>query len=137
MKTLFAFIAVFFATISMATAQKIQFETIEINYGNIVKGANGEREFKFKNTGSAPLIIESAQGSCGCTVPSYPKEPIMPGETKSIKVKYDTQRVGGFTKYVTINSNSTENTQVRLTISGTVNEAPAATPDKGKTLMGN
>jgi hypothetical protein len=69
MKTLFAFIAVFFATISMATAQKIEFETLDINYGEIVKGANGVREFKFKNTGSAPLIIESAQGSCGLLCP--------------------------------------------------------------------
>jgi hypothetical protein len=60
----------------------------------------------------------------------------MPGETKSVKVKYDTQRIGGFTKYVTLNSNSTENSQVRLTISGTVKEEPAATPGKDKTLMG-
>jgi hypothetical protein len=136
MKTLFVLVAVFFATMTMATAQKMEFETIEVNYGDIVKGTNGVREFKFKNTGAAPLIIESAQGSCGCTVPDYPREPIMPGETKSVKVKYDTQRVGPFTKYVTLKSNSTENSEVRLTIRGNVQEEPAATPDKGKTLMG-
>ncbi len=135
MKTLFALVAVFFASFTLATAQKMEFETLEVNYGDIVKGANGVREFKFKNTGTAPLIIESAQGSCGCTVPDYPREPIMPGETKSVKVKYDTQRTGPFTKYVTLKSNSTVNSQVQLTIRGNVAEEPSATPEKSKSLM--
>jgi Protein of unknown function (DUF1573) len=135
MKTLFAFLAVLMMTAGMVSAQKIEFETLEINYGDIAKGANGVREFKFKNTSDVPLIIEGAQGSCGCTVPDYPKEPIMPGETKSVRVKYDTQRTGPFTKYVTLTTNAKDNTSIRLTIRGNVNPEPDAVPTKEKSLM--
>lgn len=98
------------------------------NYGTIDNASTGVRFFKFTNTGQAPLIISSAKGSCGCTVPSYPKEPIMPGEENYIKVKYDTKRTGAFTKYVTLTTNNSENTTVRLRILGTVNPPAAATP---------
>jgi len=135
MKTLFASFAVFFAATAITFAQNIEFETLEINYGSIVKGANGVREFKFKNTGNAPLIIQHAQGSCGCTVPDYPREPIMPGESKVIRVSYDTQRVGDFTKTVALTSNSKDNQSTTLTIRGTVLPEPNATPAKEKTLM--
>lgn len=109
-------------------AQDIKFESLEINYGKIEKGANGVREFKFTNTGSAPLIITEAKGSCGCTVPTFPKEPIMPGETNVIKVKYDTQRVGAFTKFVTLTTNATSGTSTQLKIFGDVKPEPAPTP---------
>ncbi len=113
----------------MAKAQEIKFEKTEISYGSIEKGANGERIFKFTNTGTAPLIISSAKGSCGCTVPTYPKEPIMPGQQGEIKVKYDTQRVGAFTKYVTLTTNATNETSTRLKISGDVKaDDPTLTP---------
>lgn len=135
MKTLFAFLAVLMMTAGFVSAQKIEFETLEINYGDIAKGANGVREFKFKNTSDAPLIIENATGSCGCTVPDYPREPIMPGETKSVRVRYDTQRVGPFTKYVTLTTNAKDNTSIRLTIRGNVQPEPDATPTKEKSLM--
>jgi hypothetical protein len=101
-------------------AQNIQFETFEINYGDITKGANGIREFKFTNVGSVPLIIQDAKGSCGCTVPTYPKEPIMPGASSVIKVKYDTQRVGPFTKYITLTTNDVNNSSVKLSIKGNI-----------------
>ena len=110
--------------------QRIEFETLEVNYGEIAKGSNGVRELKFKNTGDAPLTIENAQGSCGCVVPDYPREPIMPGETKSIRVKYDTQRVGFFTKYVTITTNATNYTTLRITVRGNVQPEPDPTPIK-------
>jgi hypothetical protein len=100
--------------------------TTDWNYGTIKNASTGVRFFKFTNTGQAPLVISNAKGSCGCTVPSYPKEPIMPGESNYIKVKYDTKRTGAFTKYVTLTTNSTTNTTTRLKIFGTV-EAPAAT----------
>jgi len=73
------------------------------------------------------LVISAAKGSCGCTVPSYPKEPIMPGESEFIKVKYDTKRTGAFTKYVTLTTNAQANTTTRLKIMGTV-DAPATAP---------
>jgi hypothetical protein len=109
--------------------------TTEWNYGTIEKSSTGVRFFKFNNTGKAPLIIKGAKGSCGCTVPSYPKEPIMPGESGYIKVKYDTKRVGPFTKYVTLTTNATSNTTTRLKISGTVEAEPDAIPAREKTMF--
>lgn len=117
-------------------APVIEFEATTIDYGTIDQGSDGRREFVFTNTGEEPLIIKNAKGSCGCTVPTYSKDPIMAGETGTIKVKYDTRRVGPFTKYVTITSNATNRT-VRLTIKGRVNaveKEPKAslTPEKSK-----
>jgi hypothetical protein len=97
----------------------LTFEKTEIDYGNIEKGADPLRKFKFKNTGTEPLVIQSAQGSCGCTVPSYKKEPILPGESSEIEVRYDTQRVGPFQKQVTLTTNESVPTRV-LTIKGVV-----------------
>ena len=116
-------------------AQEIKFEAQEIDYGTIEKGADGLRYFAFKNTGTAPLIITDAQKSCGCTIPSYPKEPIMPGESGKIQVKYDTERIGHFSKYVTITSNSIDNSSIKLKITGQVLPAAAATPEKTKGLF--
>ncbi|MBK6397255.1 MAG: DUF1573 domain-containing protein [Bacteroidetes bacterium] len=107
-------------------APEIAFESEVHDYGTIKQGADGTCEFKFKNTGKEPLIISNAKGSCGCTVPTYPKEPIMKGQTGVIKVHYDTKRVGAFTKTVTINSNAKSDTKV-ITIKGVVE----ATPDGG------
>ncbi len=84
----------------------IEFVSEVIDYGTIEHNANGVRYFEFKNTGTEPLIISNCKGSCGCTVPSCPKEPILPGETGKIKVKYATNRVGSFTKTVTVSSNA-------------------------------
>ncbi len=108
---------------SSLLAQTITFESLEINYGEIVKGADGVRVFKFTNTGTAPLVISNATSSCGCTVPSYPKEPIMPGASNTITVRYDTNRVGAFTKNVTLTTNDESNYNVRLKIYGSVNES--------------
>lgn len=101
----------------------IVFEKEVIDYGTIEHDANGDREFKFKNTGKEPLIIYSATGSCGCTVPTAPKEPIKPGETGIIKVHYDTKRVGNFEKTVTVVSNAKTPSKT-LKIKGNVKPAP-------------
>lgn len=100
----------------------IKFEKTTHDYGTIKNGANGVYEFKFTNSGTEPLIISNAAGSCGCTVPEWPKEPILPGASNKIKVSYDTKRTGPFTKTVTISSNAKTPSTV-LTIKGTV-EAP-------------
>jgi hypothetical protein len=102
------------------TAQKIEFEVKEINYGDLMQGDNGLRIFKFKNTGTAPLIISEVLKTCGCTSPDYTKTPIMPGEAGEIKVSYDTNRIGHFTKFVTVYSNDPENNSVQLKINGNV-----------------
>jgi hypothetical protein len=86
----------------------LTFDNEVLDYGTIEQNADGERFFKITNTGSEPLIISSCKGSCGCTVPQCPKEPILPGQTASIKVKYDTNRLGQFTKSVTVSTNATE-----------------------------
>ena len=120
----------FFVLSTQLSAQTISFDTEKIDYGTIAQGSNGERYFSFTNTGTAPLIIHNAQKSCGCTVPTWPKEPILPGEKAKIKVKYDTNRLGSFTKYVTITSNDSQNPTIRLNIVGTVDKETAATPKK-------
>ncbi len=98
---------------------KMDFKKEVHDYGNIKNGANGTCTFEFTNTGNAPLIISNAAGSCGCTVPTWPKEPIAPGAKGEITVKYDTKRTGEFTKTVTLTSNSSEPNKV-LTIRGNV-----------------
>ena len=105
-------------------APEITFKTETIDYGTIEHNANGVREFVFTNTGKEPLIISRAKGSCGCTVPTWPKEPIMPGESGVISVKYATNREGRFTKTVTISSNA-KTASKRLTIKGNVLPDPA------------
>ena len=100
------------------------FEKMDIDYGTIAQGADPLRRFKFKNTGTEQLVIKDARGSCGCTVPSYKKEPIQPGETGEIEVRYDTQRIGDFQKSITINTNEGDQARV-LMIRGKVNEKPA------------
>ena len=102
-----------------ANAAIFQFEEEVINYGVIEKDSDGNRVFKFTNTGGSPLIIANAKGSCGCTVPTYDKEPIMPGESGEIRVKYATNRVGRFSKTVTLTSNASEPKKV-LRIKGEV-----------------
>lgn len=103
------------------TGPVFEFETEVIDYGEIAANSDGNRIFKFKNVGKSPLIINSVKGSCGCTVPTKPEAPIMPGETGEIKVKYATNRIGPFSKTVTINSNAYEETKV-LRIKGRVLE---------------
>lgn len=112
---------------------QIEFEKLEHDYGTIDQGANGTTEFKFTNTGTEPLIISNAKGSCGCTVPEWPKEPIAPGATSSIRVKYDTKRVGPISKTVTITSNAVDNASSLLKIKGTVNAV--ATEDDAMPAM--
>ena len=104
-------------------APEISFENDVHDYGTVKNGADGNCEFKFTNTGKEPLIISNAVGSCGCTVPTFPKEPILKGQSAIIKVHYDTKRTGPFTKTVTVSSNAKTATKM-LTIKGTV-EAPA------------
>lgn len=107
---------------------KIEFETELIDYGSIENGADGYREFKFKNAGNAPLVITDAKGSCGCTVPTVEKNvPIAPGATSVIKVKYDTTRPGTFSKSVTITSNAVNAPTKVIRIKGEVGPKPEAT----------
>ncbi|NHF60778.1 DUF1573 domain-containing protein [Flavobacteriaceae bacterium TP-CH-4] len=100
-------------------AAKIEFKTETVDYGTIEKGADGIRVFEFTNTGDAPLIISKVSSSCGCTIPKKPEEPILPGKTGEIQVKYDTNRVGPIRKAITVISNADTPTKV-LKIKGEI-----------------
>ena len=119
--SIFAFVVLgaFAVKAQSANGPVMTFPTTTIDYGKIEKGSDKVRKFSFTNTGNEPLIIKSAKGSCGCTVPTYPQEPVMPGETKTIDVSYDTNRPGAFTKTVTLTTNETPDTHT-LTIKGEV-----------------
>lgn len=97
----------------------INFETEVIDYGTIIQNENGEKVFTFKNIGDAPLIISKVKTSCGCTVPKYSKEPINPGDSGELTIKYDTKRLGNFTKTITVISNAEGGNKI-LKIKGNV-----------------
>lgn len=92
------------------------------NFGKIKQNNPVKTAFEFTNGGSSPLIITNVQTSCGCTVPEYPKEPVLPGQTKKIKVRYNAAALGTFSKTITITSNS-ENPTTVLFIKGEVIKA--------------
>ncbi|MCP9236088.1 DUF1573 domain-containing protein [Lewinella sp. JB7] len=123
---------------SAAATAGMTFEQTEIDYGTIEQNADPYRVFTFKNTGTEPLIITNAVGSCGCTVPSYSKAPVAPGETGEVKVRYATDRLGKFRKRVTLTTNVSKEPIV-LTIMGEVLEKPAqpAAVPAGETGMFN
>lgn len=114
-------------------APAFEFETEVIDYGKIALNADGVRVFKFKNVGKSPLVISNIKSSCGCTVPKKPTEPIMPGKTGEIEVKYDTNRPGGFSKMITVTSNAVGPPK-RLRIKGIVIK-PETTIEKAKPTM--
>jgi hypothetical protein len=101
-----------------------------VDYGVIDKGAEGTRTFKVTNKGSQPLLLTNCSGSCGCTVPTCPREPILPGKSAEISVKYDTNRPGPINKQVNIASNDPQNPNKVVMIKGEVKDvaAPAAAP---------
>ncbi|WP_298498592.1 DUF1573 domain-containing protein [uncultured Algibacter sp.] len=119
MKQLITILFIGLISLSLNAQAKIEFKAETIDYGTIEKGADGVRVFEFTNTGDEPLIISNVKSSCGCTVPSKPKDPIMPGDTGEIKVKYDTNRVNPIRKTITVMSNA-ETPTVALKIKGLV-----------------
>lgn len=117
-----------FAFGSFAQAQvggpEIAFEKDLHDFGKLKQYGNATTEFVFTNTGNAPLIISNAKGSCGCTVPTWPREPIAPGAKAVIKVKYDSKRVGPINKSVTITSNASNSPTKVIRITGNIDAAP-------------
>lgn len=128
MKTIYILLVIGFISLT-TSAQEFNFESEIINYGKINKGSNGERTFVFTNIGDKPLIIKNVQSSCGCTIPKKPENPIMPGKKGEIKVSYDTKRVGGFSKSITIYSNA-KNTRKIIRIKGIVNKEVSLKKEK-------
>ena len=126
-------------TEKVADGPMMTFTETLVDYGTIDQGSDPLRKFNFSNTGTEPLVIKHARGSCGCTVPTYPKEPILPGETAQIEVRYDTKRVGPFEKTVTLTTNETGEKRV-LKIKGKVLRKaaePEAVPASKQGLFSN
>ena len=131
---LFAAVVMFSTSIAQTTdlslvsegdEEVLSFESMTIDYGTVTKGDQdaATKLFTFTNKGSSPVIISNCKGSCGCTVPQCPDAPVMPGASGEIKVKYDVNRVGPFTKNVTVNyTYGGESKTARLTIKGTVEQ---------------
>ena len=122
-KLLFLYGAIILSITAQAQA-KIEFKDKDntIDYGTVTKdGDSGLRSFEFKNTGNAPLIITNVISTCGCTVPSKPTEPIMPGKTGKIEVKYN-MSPGPIRKTITVESNASnyDDGKIPLKIKGTV-----------------
>jgi Protein of unknown function (DUF1573) len=123
MRKIIFFAAVLASSMSFAQA-KIEFKDKDntIDYGTVSKDSDsGVRTFEFTNTGDAPLIISNVQSTCGCTVPTKPTEPIMPGKTGKIDVKYN-MNPGPIRKTITVESNATnvEGGRVAIKIKGEV-----------------
>jgi hypothetical protein len=99
-----------------------------VDYGTVHQNSERVRLFTIANIGTGPLVISHARSSCGCLVVSSPKEPILPGMTAQLSVRYDTGRVGPFTKTVAFRTNEAdEGASHRLTVTGTV--LAKASPD--------
>ncbi|ALM21549.1 hypothetical protein JCM19294_1794 [Nonlabens tegetincola] len=105
------------------------FNEVEYDFGTVEEGTVVEHEYTFKNTGTAPLVVISAKGSCGCTVPTWSKEPIAPGEEGSMLVKFNTNgKPNNQTKTVTIKANTESGTE-SIRIKGFVNPKAKASPN--------
>lgn len=103
----------------------ITFESDVVDYGEVEYGSDGIRKFNFTNTGDDVLIIARVYSTCGCTIPKKPEDPIKPGESGVIEVKYDTKRPGPIRKTITVYSNASE-VPYTLKIKGSV------LPENGK-----
>jgi hypothetical protein len=114
------------ATTAPAKMAMISFVDKEnkFEFGSVPQGTPVTHVFNFKNTGKEPLILSAVNTTCGCTVPEWPKEPILPGAAAAIKVTYNAANAGDFTKVITVVSNAATPT-ASLTIHGDVK--PVAT----------
>lgn len=111
-------------------APEIKFSNLVHDYGSVTKEGDGNCEFEFQNIGKEPLVLSDVRSSCGCTVPSWTREPILPGKKGTIKVKYDTKRIGPINKTITVMSNA-KTSSVVLRIQGNVVDSPTGTtPEK-------
>lgn len=121
MKKFFSLFVAMFVFVAVSYAQKgtVKFTKETHDFGKVEQGKPVTYVFTFKNTGTDPVIISDAQASCGCTKPSWTKEPVMPGKTGSVSATYNAAAMGGFNKSVTVTSNA-ETPTVVLYLKGEV-----------------
>jgi len=153
-KVLMSFL-VFFVALAMTTAQEtkagetkkevpkdrpiMKLETLDVDYGTIERNADPYREVKFTNVGNQPLVLKSVKGNCGCTVPTWPKDAIMPGKSEVIKIRYATNRIGPFHKKVTIITNEPVDNKHIIKVHGKVlkPEESKGVPEGKKSMLKN
>ena len=104
---------------SLVDNAEMTFKYTDHNFGTVMSGSDVSYDFEFINTGKEPIVINNVSTSCGCTTPSWPREPIPSKGRATIKVRYDSNRIGNFSKTITVYSNST-NSPVVLSIKGSV-----------------
>lgn len=104
---------------SLVDGTEMTFKYTDHNFGTVASGSDVSYEFEYVNTGKAPLIINNVSTSCGCTTPEWTREPVPSKGRGKIKVKYDSNRIGSFSKTITVYSNA-KNSPVVLSIKGTV-----------------
>jgi len=120
-------------TTSTLKAEDMAFTTDSHDFGVVSEGPAAECEFHFKNTGKEPIVLQRVQPSCGCTTPSYSKDPVLPGKEGIIKASYNTSgRPGAFTKTITVVSNA--GTKV-LTLKGQVEKAPTSSVPENTSML--
>lgn len=140
MKKVLFTLALTFAVATLTFAQEatgeFKFKEETWDFGTIPQGIPVKHQFTFTNTGKAPIVIQNVQASCGCTTPTWPKEPILPGKSETIEVQYNAASIGGFNKSITITSNASTPTKM-LYIKGTVEAAPKdqTTPEKQPSML--
>jgi len=123
--------------VDMKNAPDFKFEVEEYNFGTIKQGDKVTYDFSFVNSGKEPLIISEAHGSCGCTVPQWPKEPVAKGAKATIHVEFNsTGKMGMQDKTVTITSNAKSGQKV-LHLKGNVEAPPTTTPTDKPAEKGN
>lgn len=138
MKKIFSLFVALFVFVAVGYAQKgvMKFAKETHDFGKVEQGKPVTYVFDFKNTGTDPIIISDASASCGCTKPTFSREPIMPGKSGSISATYNAAAMGQFNKSVTVTSNA-ESPSVVLYLKGEVvgakdAHAAAATTPKDK-----
>lgn len=109
---------------------RIHFESTVHDFGTIPFGGNGTCTFRFTNTGDAPLIISTFRSSCGCLVPFFDREPVAPGGSGAVRLKYDTLRMGPINKSATVESNAVDQPVLVLRIKGTVLPDTVSSPSR-------
>lgn len=116
------------------SAQKIKFATTEHDFGNQAQGKPVTYEFEFTNTGKDPLILENVKASCGCTTPTWTKEPVMPGKKGVVSAQYNMAREGNFTKTITVTTKDGET--VTLFIKGNAIPMKQGVEESEGTMIG-
>lgn len=116
---------------------QISFDKETHDYGSIPLNGDGNCVFTFTNIGNEPLVLSNVRAGCGCTVPQWPREPVLPGESAEIKVRYTTlNRPHTINKTIVVTSNSVKKETIVLRIKGqVVNDTPKTTPEKDQTPL--